>query len=69
MYLCCEGASLTLIICVVHSDESSDFVNSAVDPARLYRLIGGSYVHRNMDGQILDEREAEGIADETAILI
>jgi hypothetical protein len=51
-----RGASIPLIICAVHSVKSSNFVNSAVDPARLYRLIGGSYVHRNMDGQILDER-------------
>jgi hypothetical protein len=64
-----RGATLPLIIRAVPSDESTNIADSAVDPLRFYRFIGGSYIHGSMDGQILDEREAEGIADETVFLI
>ena len=64
-----RGATLPFIIRAVESDKITDAVRRAHDNSRLYIFVGGSYVHGSMDGQILEEREAKGIPDETVVLV
>lgn len=64
-----RGAALPFIIRAVKNNGSTDAVGSTHNTSRLYSFVGGSYVHGSMDGQILEEREAKGIPDETVVLV